>query len=148
MTFTRTVFAKTRKRPVYGKGDGMKRLALVLVTALAVSACGGSSSPTAPTQSAINISGTWVEAGSPLTLTISQSGNRITGTWSLTGIGGTVTGSSAGRSVTLTFNPSDPRDCQISFTGTVASGDRRIDGTAATTNCTVSFGGASTLIKQ
>jgi hypothetical protein len=129
----------------YRNEDNRMKKSILLLALLLVSACGGS--PAAPTESAINVSGTWVETGSTFRTTLAQSGTSITGAWSVAAISGTVSGFSSGKNVNLTLTPSNPRDCGIAYTGTLVSANR-IDGTAATTNCTVSSGGASTLTRQ
>ena len=123
------------------------RLVILLSAVLLATSCGNS--PTAPTQSALNITGTWVETPGtpPLTLSLAQSGNSITGTYVTDPYSGTVSGTSTGNSVNLTLTPSNPQSCGMAFTGMVADGTR-MTGTIVLINCAVSGGGAIVFIKQ
>lgn len=124
----------------------MKRLIGSIVAVLLMTACGDS--PTAPTNSDVNVSGTWTEVSpQPLRMTLAQSGNNVTGTFTIVASGrtyaGTVSGFSSGKNLTLTFTPSDPRNCGLSFTMMVVSRDR-MEGRFVTTNCRTSEGGTTT----
>lgn len=125
---------------------------------LAVVGCGGNNStPTAPTSSQLNVSGTWTGTTSdnlgtgPARATLAQSGNSISGTWSTgsgaTTNGGSVNGSSAGTNVSLSLVPSDPRTCGFTVTASVTGGNR-MSGSYAAAKCTVVVTGTLTLTKQ
>lgn len=130
---------------------------LIIIAALMVVGCGGSDSPTAPTNSQLNIAGTWVgtatdQFGSGAArVTFSQSGNSVSGTWSVTSgatsNSGSITGTSAGTSVNLSLIPSDPRTCGFTVTANV-SGGNRMSGSYASASCTVAIAGTMTLLKQ
>ena len=125
------------------------RLVVLLSAVLLMTGCSGFSSPIAPTQSSVNISGTWVETPGtlPATLSLAQSGNSITGTYVRGPYSGTVSGTSTGNNVSLTLTPGNPQSCGMAFTGMVAGGTR-MTGTIVLTNCTESGGGAIVFIKQ
>ena len=105
--------------------------------------------PTAPTESKVDISGSWYESGGSFVMNVVQSGTSVQGTWSIAQTNsGIVSGFSTGRSVDLTFQPASPRDCPMSLTGSVSGDGKRIDGTVALFNCLASGGGPTTLYKR
>ncbi|MBN4047996.1 hypothetical protein JYU09_00265 [bacterium AH-315-O15] len=136
----------------------LTKLVLLLSAVLLMTGCSGAFSPTAPTQSSVNITGTWVDITGITILTVAQIGNSITGTFvaALANAAGTVSGTSAGNSVSLTFTPSDPRDCKSSLTLTVSGerrggvlvGGTRMTGTMVLTNCLNTAGVPIEFIKQ
>jgi hypothetical protein len=78
---------------------------------------------------------------------LTQNGSAVVGTFRTTflvgngaiGNGGNVSGAVSGSSVTLTVNPSDPRDCPFTATGSID--DDEITGVYSAFNCSVSAGG-------
>ena len=144
----------------------MKRL--VLIAALACSACGSPTTPSAPTPVPLDLSGTWNGTYSSAVLgfgsavvTLSQIGSTVSGTWSTrpsanggSGVGaGTVGGSTGGATgntgtFTLTMSPSDPRNCPFSSTVTVFLAQRQMTGQWVTINCTVTASGTLILSKH
>lgn len=111
----------------------------VLVTNMA---CGGSKSPTTPSPSSPNLSGswrgTWQSARGPsgsVTASLTHTGSSLTGTASLTGspcfTSGTVSGTVAGGSVTI--GVAFPGSHQVNFTGTADSTGGSMNGQYAVT---------------
>jgi hypothetical protein len=82
-----------------------------------------------------------------ITASLTQNGSAVVGTFLTTfigtqgaiGNGGNVSGAVSGSSVTLTVNPSDPRDCPFTATGSID--DDEITGVYSAFNCSVSAGG-------
>ncbi|MDA1185492.1 MAG: hypothetical protein O2930_12715 [Acidobacteria bacterium] len=118
-------------------------LALLLAAALVVTACGGDSSPTAPSQTTpANLAGSWTgwmetsNFGRVIgDAELSQSGSTVTGTWraaSATGLGwtGTFSGTATATSFsgTTTISMANPNGDGSTCTGTSA-----ISGTATGT---------------
>lgn len=146
--------------------------ALLLVAALAFGAsvaCSKSSpaSPTPPSTSTLNLTGTWggsaIDSTGPgvMTWQLTQSGTSVTGSvviadsLSVTIARGTLSGTLSGSSLQFTVTiPAGGFDgnasCSGSFTGTASATASSLSGSyAGTQSCTGAFsGGAITLSKQ
>ncbi len=129
-----------------------------LAVALVAMACGGSSSPTAP--SIANVAGTWLgtmqysqqpQAGTPVqaaqsvSMTLTQSNTTVGGTWTTTNGGtrnGTVGGSVTANSLTgsLTYNSTSANGgaCigTLAVSGTVTGNSLTLTSPIVTENCT------------
>lgn len=132
-----------------------KTPALVLALCL-VAACGGGSSPSAP--SVVQVTGTWsgsitsnqASGSGPARVTLTQAGTALTGTWNAVGPGGpdsgNLTGAVSGSGVAMTLQSSVPSNCPYTVNVTVTGAS--MTGTYAAFNCTVAASGGITLAKQ
>jgi hypothetical protein len=132
----------------------MRRL-VVIVVALLVSTCGGSS----PSSPSLNLSGNWsgtivdsLAGTGVLHMTVAQSGSSLTGTAASvypTGQGGgSFAGTLNGTNITGTTTPSVPTLCPSNFTAVVNSAGTQLSGTLAAFNCTVPETATLNLTKQ
>ena len=131
---------------------------LLLVLALALSACGGKNNPIAPppppppqpAQIAGNFSGTFESSTySPIAIFVSlnQTGTTISGTWSGTtgtnGIAGNITGTVDPSTFTgtISFSFNQTAGCSGSFTGSAAPNTLNWSSPGFTGNCGLSAPG-------
>ncbi|MDO8458702.1 MAG: hypothetical protein Q7T07_17500 [Burkholderiaceae bacterium] len=117
-----------------------KRLFLVLA-AIALSGCGGSSDP--------ELSGNWTGTGkttangvittSTITATLAQNGTIVTGNMSVVSnegtFAGTVAGNFNGSTLTANFSPSDITRCP--YSATLVYSDNKLSGLGTAYNCSV-----------
>ena len=144
-------------------------IAFVIVL-LSVSACGSSSSPTAPTPSSGQVAGTWngvlTRQGGSQTLRLELAeqtfgaGAIVTGRYTATDAGGTATGTVGGVAingdVSLTLTPSAPPACPGGGPTIVPPGDvlmtltltgQQLAGRAVVVQCAGEVVGTATLTK-
>ena len=127
----------------------MKRLSLLIV-AIFLSACGGSSSSIDGTYSGpINDA---VAGAGTARVTMASNGNSLSGTWSSTfsnasyNNSGSTSGTISGSSLSMTLAPSNPQACPLAVTATQSG--NQITGTYATMSCSVTDSGSFNLTKQ
>jgi hypothetical protein len=136
---------------IINKGEIMKKRLFVVVSALALVACGGGGSDS------INVSGNWagtatgtvdgVTSTGSGTWAISQSGNKITGvSKGDNGSASTLEATIDGNIISGNAYPSNPNNCPSKYVLTVT--DNKMTGTSVTYNCTVTIGVTVTLTRQ
>ncbi|MGE5246491.1 MAG: hypothetical protein ACM3SQ_19875 [Betaproteobacteria bacterium] len=147
-----------------------RALGIAGALALTLAACGGSKSSTAPTPTAINLTGTWSgnltfeNVSGVMTWTLNQSGNSVTGPVlvslpnGIVLLNGTLSGTLSGTLLTYTIAvapgglPTEP-SCSGQLAGTVTvtvASPSRLAGSYSvkSTNCRTSISGGSFTLTQ
>jgi len=127
----------------------MTKYSFAFLAALALMACSGSSSPSAPNTSPAQIAGSWdvavtVTGGTELArgtqygaqFFLTQSGSQVTGGFNAgAGTGGSVLATVSGSQVSFTLTQQQPCAGTFTGTGTVARNDSTITGSYSGTDC-------------
>lgn len=132
-------------------------LAVVVLGALILSACGGDSGPAAPSQATVNLSGTWVGAISDslagngsVRMTLTQGGNGLTGSFAtvypIGNGGGSLNGTVTGSAVSATVQPSVANQCPFTVNATMSGSS--LSGTFAAFSCSGVETGSFSVTKQ